>query len=147
MCFDGETGCFVAMENTFTIRCFMAQKAGCMDHSAMVKRRPSRSRLLMVRFLSAPVHAHKRVCRRRSLRVRASAAMAKARPSRLRPLTLRLLNAPAHAHKRVRQPRNLHIRTLSAMTKTRSSRLRPLMLRFLIGLAHALFWTKCLRFL
>ena len=97
MCFDGETGCFVAMENAFTIRCFMAQKTGCMDHSAMVKRRPSRSRLLMVRFLSAPVHAHKSVRRRRSLRVRTSAAMAKARPSRLRPLTLRLLNAPAHA--------------------------------------------------
>ena len=147
MCFDGETSCFVNVENAFTITCFMAQKAGCMDHGAIVKRRLSRSRPLMLRFLSAPVHAHKRVRRRRSLRVRTSAAMAKARPSRLRPLMLRLLNAPAHAHKRDRQPRNLHIRTLSAMTKTRPSRSRPLMLRFLTGLAHALFWTKCLRFL
>ena len=70
MCFDGETGCFVNVENAFTITCFLAQKAGCMEHSAMVKRRPSRSRLLMLWFLSAPVHAHKRVRRRRSLRVR-----------------------------------------------------------------------------
>ena len=147
MCFDGETGCFVNLENAFTITCFMAQKAGCMDHGAIVNRRLSRSRLLMLWFLSAPVHAHKRVRRRRSLRVRTSAAMAKARPSRLRPLTLRLLNAPAHALKRDRQPRNLHIRTLSAMAKARPSHSRPLMLRFLTGLAHALFWTKCLRFL
>ena len=70
MCFDGETGCFVNVENAFTITCFMAQKAGCMDHGAMVKRRPSRLRPLMLRFLSAPVYAHKRVRRRRSLRVR-----------------------------------------------------------------------------
>ncbi len=147
MCFDGETGCFVNVENAFTITCFLAQKAGCMEHSAMVKRRPSRSRLLMLWFLSAPVHAHKRVRRRRNLHIRTLSAMTKTRPSRLRPLTLRLLNAPAHALKRDRQPRNLHIRTLSAMTKTRSSRSRPLMLRFLTGLAHALFWTKCLRFL
>ena len=147
MCFDGETGCFVNLENAFTITCFMAQKAGCMDHGAMVKRRPSRLRPLMLRFLSAPVYAHKRVRRRRSLRVRTSAAMAKARPSRLRPLMLRFLSAPVYAHKRVRQPRNLHIRTLSAMAKARPSHSRPLMLRFLTGLAHALFWTKCLRFL
>ena len=147
MCFVGETGCFLTVGDAFAITCFLVQKAGCMDHSAMVKRRPSRSRLLMLRFLSALVHAHKRVRRRRSLRVRTSAAMAKTRPSRSRPLMLRLLNAPVHALKRDRQPRNLHIRTLSAMTKTRSSRSRPLMLRFLTGLAHALFWTKCLRFL
>ena len=87
----------MAVGDAFAITRFLVQKVGCMDHSAMVKRRLSRSRLLMLRFLSAPVHAHKRVRRRRSLRVRTSAAMAKARPSRLRPLTLRFLSAPVHA--------------------------------------------------
>ena len=51
----------------------------------------------MLRFLTGPAHALKRVHWRRSLRVRTSTAMAKARPSRLRPLTLRLLSAPARA--------------------------------------------------
>ncbi|PCL29273.1 hypothetical protein CPZ20_06640 [Lacticaseibacillus rhamnosus] len=97
MCFDGETGCFVAMENAFTITCFMAQKAGCMDHGAMVKRRLSRSRPLMLRFLSAPVHAHKRVHQPRNLHIRTLSAMTKTRSSRSRPLMLRFLTGLAHA--------------------------------------------------
>ena len=138
LCFDGETGCFVAMENAFTITCFMAQKAGCMDHGAMVKRRLSRSRLFMIWFLSAPVHAHKRVRQPRNLHIRTLSAMTKTRSSRSRPLMLRFLSAPVHAHKRVRRRRSLRVRTSAAMAKARPSRLRPLTLRFLSAPVHAL---------
>ncbi|AER64561.1 Phospholipase D/Transphosphatidylase [Lacticaseibacillus rhamnosus LOCK908] len=63
----------------------------------MAKARPSRLRPLMLRFLSAPVYAHKRVRQPRNLHIRTLSAMTKTRSSRSRPLMLRFLTGLAHA--------------------------------------------------